>query len=118
MSTDDGASEIALNGETRLPIDKSQKSEGSVDEKAEIRVSSDQPSNTESFKSTNGESTIPSDENIEAVIPNGSVSECTISDTTIEFTEPIDTTSETESIDLCHQNTLDKDSAQKIEDKE
>jgi len=118
MSTDDGASEIALNGETRLPIDKSQKSEGSEDEKAEIRVSSDQPSNRESFKSTNGESTLPSDENIEAVVPNGSVSECTISDPTIESTEPIDTTSETESIDLCHQNTLDKDSAQKIEDKE
>ena len=118
MSTDDGASESALNGETRLPIDKSQKSEGSEDEKAEPRISSDQTSNTESFKSTNGESTLPSDENIEAVVLNGSVSEFTISDTTIESTEPIDTTSETESIDLCHQNTLDKDSAQKIEDKE
>ena len=117
MSTDDGASEIALNGETRLLIDKSQKLEGSEDEKAENRVSSDQTGNTESFKSTNSESTLP-DENIEAVVLNGSVSECTVSDTTIESTEPIDNTSEIESIDLCQQNTLDKDSTQKIEDNE
>ena len=119
LPAEDGVSESALNGETGHSSDeKSQKPEGSEEDTADTQLSSEQLTNSDSFKTNNGEDILSVEDKIQNIVMNGSASDCTISDITMESKELNDTTCENDSIDPCQHNTLNTDSPQKSNDKE
>ena len=102
-------SDLALNGEIRpSSTEKGQRSEASEDYKADTQIASEQTSNDESILS--------GEENTESVVQNG-ISECMANNITIGAKDSNDEPRENDSIELCQQNTLEKDNT-KDTDKE
>ena len=110
-------SEFALNGETQFSsIANGQQSEVSEKDKADVQTSAELTSKSENSSLNNDESILSGEENTESVVQNG-ISECMANNITIGAKDSNDEPRENDSIELCQQNTLEKDNT-KDTDKE